>query len=445
MFGVGLGPFNLSLAALADGVPGLTCRFAERRARFAWHPGLMIPGATMQTSFLKDMVTPVQPTSRWGFLSYLVAHGRFHDFMAARFDCASRAEFTDYMAWVAHGLESASFGEAIAEVDHDGDAFTIAGASGGRWRSRALSLGVGLVPRIPAFACPGTGCLHAAQWLDRAPSVAARRVVVIGGGQSGAEIVLDLLGRRDPPAHVTWISRRSGFWTLQDGAFIDQFFTPGYIAAWRRQPGPVRQEALNEQKYASDGITQATADAIYRAVYDRRREGRRDVVLRPGREVRAIRAGRRGQVIEARSADGTVECCEADLVVLATGFRSAFPDCLHPLAARFRQQFDGSLALEGNYRAIWDGPRETPLYAMNHGRHSHGIADAQISLAAWRSAVILNDLTGRPLFDIGTDGTDPALVDWPGAAPDPLARDDKNATSAGPPPSRRIVSTAISD
>ena len=46
--GVGVGPFNLSVAALADELPELRTRFFERRERFAWHPGLMFRGSRMQ-------------------------------------------------------------------------------------------------------------------------------------------------------------------------------------------------------------------------------------------------------------------------------------------------------------------------------------------------------------------------------------------------------------
>ena len=49
--------------------------------------------SAMQTSYLKDMVTPVLPTSEWSFLNYLVRQGRFYDFMAARFETVSRREF----------------------------------------------------------------------------------------------------------------------------------------------------------------------------------------------------------------------------------------------------------------------------------------------------------------------------------------------------------------
>jgi len=60
--GVGVGPFNLSIAALADGQP-IDARFLEAEDVFRWHPGMMLPDARLQMSPLKDLVTPVEPTN----------------------------------------------------------------------------------------------------------------------------------------------------------------------------------------------------------------------------------------------------------------------------------------------------------------------------------------------------------------------------------------------
>lgn len=67
--GIGIGPSNLSLACLFESVPEIRSRFFERRDSFDWHPGMMMPGVELQSSFLKDLVTPVLPTSRWSFVS----------------------------------------------------------------------------------------------------------------------------------------------------------------------------------------------------------------------------------------------------------------------------------------------------------------------------------------------------------------------------------------
>lgn len=63
LLGVGIGPFNLALAALSDGVPGLRTAFFERCHEFRWHPGLMIEGASLQVPFLADLVSLVAPES----------------------------------------------------------------------------------------------------------------------------------------------------------------------------------------------------------------------------------------------------------------------------------------------------------------------------------------------------------------------------------------------
>ena len=416
--GIGIGPFNLSLAALADGVADLDCAFFERKPRFSWHPGLAFPDSVLQTSFLKDLVTPVRPTSPWSFVNFLVAHGRFFDFLSGRFAAVSRREFTQYMAWVAGGLEGCRFGAGIAEIDHDGGRFVLRGQDGQVTHSRAIAVGTGLTPRLPEGAPLGPDCLHVESFLTRPPRIEGRRVVVIGGGQSGAEVMLDLLGRAGRPASITWISRRDGFWSLQEGGLVDQFFTPGYLGAYRSW-GPEGQAASRASlKYASDGLTPATCDALYAALYRRRHvEGAGDVTLRPGRHVARIDRGARGGfAVETRDPEGGRARVGADVVLLATGFETRLPACLGPLAGRLGRGPGGGLRLDDGYRAAWDGPAEAAIYGLNQGRDSHGLIDPQLSMAAWRSAAILNDLTGREEFDLAR--RDPGLVDWPrGAAP----------------------------
>src|SRR5262245_42938356 len=97
--GIGVGPFNLSLAALLSPVSDLRWRFFERRPAFEWQAGMMLPDTQMQTSFLKDLVTPVDPTNPFSFLAYLVEKGRFYRFINAEFTRVRRVEFADYMRW----------------------------------------------------------------------------------------------------------------------------------------------------------------------------------------------------------------------------------------------------------------------------------------------------------------------------------------------------------
>lgn len=81
--GAGLGPFNLSLAALVEPLPEVRARFFEVPPSCQWHRGIMVPGANLQVSFLKDLVTLVDPTSAFSFLSYLASEGRLYRFLIA--------------------------------------------------------------------------------------------------------------------------------------------------------------------------------------------------------------------------------------------------------------------------------------------------------------------------------------------------------------------------
>ncbi|MBP0616398.1 lysine N(6)-hydroxylase/L-ornithine N(5)-oxygenase family protein [Jiella mangrovi] len=430
--GIGIGPFNLSLAALADGIPAVATAFFERRETFAWHPGLCFPDAMLQTSPLKDLVTPVCPTSPWSFLNHLVEKGRFFDFMSARFETVSRQEFSTYLAWAAEGLSSTHFGASVESVRYEDGYFRLGFDDRPECRARALAIGTGRVPMIPAGVVTGPACFHASRYLEIRPKVAGRRVAVVGGGQSGAEVVLNLLQQDGPsaPASIDWISRRDGFWTLQEGGLVDQFFTPGYLAAYREMPLEVQARALASQKFASDGLTPATADEIYRHLYRRRHlEGRDDVCLHPGRNLLHIRPGGCGQTVVSSNAEGMREALEADVVVLATGYRAAAPSCLAGLGSRLALETDGALALGANYRVVWDGPDDNPIYGLNQGRRTYGVIDPQLSMAAWRSAVILNDLCGRAVFPLAEE--DP-LVRW---------RGDGESDDAGARPLPRLTAS----
>ncbi len=49
--GIGIGPFNLGLAALTAHQPKLDTEFIERRDGFNWHSGMLLPGATYRFLF----------------------------------------------------------------------------------------------------------------------------------------------------------------------------------------------------------------------------------------------------------------------------------------------------------------------------------------------------------------------------------------------------------
>src|SRR5712675_129933 len=93
LVGVGLGPSNLSLAALLSGEPDLSTAFIDGKGAFDWHPGLMLPDAQMQVHFLKDLVTPVDPTNPHSFLAFLVESKRLYRLLVTGRSKVPRREF----------------------------------------------------------------------------------------------------------------------------------------------------------------------------------------------------------------------------------------------------------------------------------------------------------------------------------------------------------------
>jgi lysine N6-hydroxylase len=412
--GAGIGPFNLSLAAQLDSVPQLSVRFFERRPSFAWHPGMMLPGAEMQTSILKDLVTATNPTSRWSFLSYLVAHKRFYQFLNAEYEAVPRKEFADYLGWVARGLTSLRFGAGVREVHANGDFFSVA-TDDGAISARNLSVGVGKVPARPTWAeqLPKSMSFHSNEAMQRIGDVKAPRIAVIGGGQSGAEIV-DALLDLNKVSSIHWISRRPNFEPLDATPFTNELFTPSYMERFHGLPEELRLIHTRRQVLASDGVSASTLKKLYRRLYERKLDAGshpdHGISLRPFRNVIAAEQDGPEIALTMRNGfDDSIETLAVDMVVLATGYRFVLPQFLYSLENRTEFNSVGEPVLESDFSLRWDGPRENRIFVLNAGRHSHGIAEPQLSLAAWRSAVIANALLGRPHFDL--DLLDP-IVQW---------------------------------
>jgi lysine N6-hydroxylase len=400
--GVGVGPANLSLACLAHGdtsVPGL---FLDRKPAFGWHDGQLLPGAALQVSTLKDLVTLRDPTNSFSFLNYLHSQGRIYHFANARFDAVRREEFRDYLAWAAARNDDVTFGETIHEVGFDGRAFRI------RTDRRSVtadnvSVGVGTRPWVPEQVRPllGRTQFHVGDYMTRARSLGGKRVCVVGGGQSGAEAFLDLISRtdeRERPRRVLWISRRPGYLPIDDSPFTNEFYMPDHADHLFDLEPPLRAEFNRRHLLSSDGVTGSTLEKIYQALYVHHFQRRETdfTALYPHRDVVEVRGDdRTGWALSTAhlGRHGAPESLEADVIVWATGFRRADTGFLAPIEHRLARE-DDEYQLDANFAVRWDGPEDRAVFLQNGARNQWGHADANLSLIAWRSGRILDRLRG---------------------------------------------------
>ncbi|MFI2639600.1 lysine N(6)-hydroxylase/L-ornithine N(5)-oxygenase family protein [Streptomyces sp. NPDC018610] len=425
LVGIGVGPFNLSLAALAHPLTGLSTAFYEQRARFHWHPGLLIDGARVQVPFLADLVTLADPTSDWSFLNYLRAHDRLYPFYFAERLHLQRTEYDAYCRWVCDNLPALHFGHQVDAVrwntrhrlfevdftrlDADGEAEAL-----GRTHTRHIVLGIGTEPHVPAplrplLATPGAPVVHAADYLDhRDTLLAAGHITVVGSGQSGAEIFLDLLRHR--PAgreQLHWIGRTEAFAPMEYSKLGLEHFTPDYTRYFHALPEPVRDRLVPAQWQLHKAIDADTLAAIHDELYRRTLDGGwPDTVLTPGVRVRA--ADRRGSDTIELDLEHTQQGAHTRLathaVVLATGHRRRpLTPLLDGLAPHLRHDSQGRPRVDERYRLVLDPAitdADCHVHVQNAELHTHGVGTPDLGLAAWRSATILNTVTGKDTYPL---------------------------------------------
>jgi lysine N6-hydroxylase len=407
--GVGLGPFNLSTAALLEPIKRLNTRFFEREKEFQWHPGLLFPDATIQVSFLKDLVSLADPRSRYSFLSFLFANRRLYRFINANFTRVSRVEFNQYFRWVANRLPNLAFGQEVHAISLEGESFTVH-TSRAQVRARNIILGVGLQPMLPECALEFMNAktqrtlLHASKYLHYEPQTSGMRVAVIGGGQTGAEIVQHLLSTPDKaPKTLFWISRRSNFLPLDESPFTNELFTPNYSDYFYGLSAQDRASILSEQKFASDGISNSLLERIYQLLYQAEflNGSGRCCSLHPRSELMGITPSLHGGwVLTLRDRFScAVTAVECDVVILATGSAYKPLPALSPIMDRLARG-DHGFVVQDDYSIQWDGPPSLKIYIQNGAKHCRGVADPNLSLMAWRSGKIINSLAGECIYDI---------------------------------------------
>lgn len=410
---IGLGPFNLGLAALTDPIEELDCVFLDRAAGFDWHPGMMLETATLQTPFLADLVTLADPTSRFSFLSYLKQAGHLYSFYIRETFQPLRSEFNAYCQWVAAQLDTLRWGREVEAVTYDADAdayvveATVRGA-GGRtvrretYRARHLVVGSGTPPHIPPGVDPLPGdAVHSSGYLDaRDELVGKRSLAVVGGGQSAAEIFLDLLDGIDEHGYaLTWITRSPRFFPLDYTKLTLEMTSPEYVDYFHDLPPGVRDDLIRDQAQLYKGIDAELIDAIFHTLYRKHRRGRPMARLLTNTELVGAthEDGCFALDLHQTEADERFSLA-AEGLVLATGYRHQVPAFLDGVRDRIAWDDRGRYDVARDYSI--DAGREGRLFVQNGELHTHGFTAPDLGMACYRNSCIIRSLLGREVYAV---------------------------------------------
>ncbi|MCU7727901.1 SidA/IucD/PvdA family monooxygenase [Actinoplanes sp. KI2] len=395
---IGVGPFNLGLAALTADLPGLDGVFLEQRAGFDWHPGLMLDGVTIQVPFLADLVTMADPTSRFSFLNYLKQAGRLYPFYIRESFYPLRAEYNAYCKWVAAQLPAIRWGARVETITHDGDHYEVH-TPGETFRVRKLVLGIGTSPRVPAVVDQGP-YVHSADYLPNKRRLQALdSITVVGSGQSAAEIYHDLLGEIETYGyHLSWLTRSPRFFPMEYTKLTLEMTSPEYIRYHHGLPLRTRDRLGREQRNLYKGISGNLVDAIYETLYTKSLAGPVPTTLLTGAELEGVIWDEEKYTLALHHAEqGRSFTATTQGLVLATGYAPRVPAFLDPVRDRIRWDERGRFDVAVDYSVDHQG---TEIFVQNAEEHTHSLTAPDLGMGAYRNSVIIKALTGREVYPI---------------------------------------------
>ncbi|MFJ6727874.1 lysine N(6)-hydroxylase/L-ornithine N(5)-oxygenase family protein [Streptomyces sp. NPDC091281] len=458
LVGIGFGPANLALAIAieehnARRGPGgaLRTAFTERQPEFGWHQGMLLDGATMQVSFLKDLATMRDPGSRFTFLRYLHERGRLADFINQKSFFPTRVEFHDYFRWCAAMVtDQVRYGReahAVRAVAADGPADILevatrpapdASGAASILRARNIVVGTGLLPRVPEGVTTGAHVWHSRDLLFRAADLTDRphrRFVVVGAGQSAAETA-EFLHRAFPDAEVCAVFSRYGYSPADDSPFANRIFDPAAVDDFYEAPDDVKRTLLDYHANTNYAVVDGDLiEQLYRTVYQEKVAGTERLRILNTTALTAVEQLPDGARVVLRPLiSGEAYTLDCDAVVLATGYRPSDPrDLLGPLADECLTDGQGRLVIGRDHRIATTSRVRAGIYVQGAvTEHSHGITSSLLSTLAVRAGEIcdalLLDRAGR---DVAADaGTSRNAASGDPAAGDPVNGDAVAGASA---------------
>ncbi|MFI8566220.1 lysine N(6)-hydroxylase/L-ornithine N(5)-oxygenase family protein [Rhodococcus sp. NPDC078407] len=421
--GIGYGPSNLGLAIAlhehnSTHATEIMAAFVESKPRFGWHPGMLIPGTTMQISFLKDLALQRNATSEFTFLNYLQEMGRLHHFVNHQTFFPTRIEFHDYLEWAVNKVDAdVRYGTVATRIHDQGDHFRIDTERDGHLstlNARNIVLAGGLTAKLPPGVQPSSRQFHNHNLLfdlQELPSTDHNRFVVVGAGQSAAEVA-SYLHKAYPRAEVHAVFGKYGYSPSDDSPYANRIFDPGAVDDYYNSPVALRKKLLDYHRGTNySAVDLPLIEELYSIEYAERVSNSRRLFVHGASGVLAADDSDDGVrvTIEHRPTGATQEL-DVDAVVYATGFTPMdLPSILGPL---HRNNHGDDVRVGRDYRLRTATTTAGSIYLQGGTEDTHGLTSSLLSNIAVRSGEIVDSIARR---------TTPPTTGEPGVFPRALS------------------------
>lgn len=411
IIGIGLGPFNLGLAALLQPVKEVQALFFDENDGFDWHPGLLLSSTTLQDPFMgTDLVTMADPTSKYSFLNFLKQTGRLYKFFIRHDFYMLRSEYNVYCKWVAEQLSSCRFAHKVTKVAYNDELYEVTVWNNRKnqeetYYTQKLVLGTGTKPWMPFFADTENmpGIFHSSQYLYNKEDVLRKgELTIVGSGQSAAEVFYDLLPEVKAGFRLHWFTRSDRFFPMEHSKLTLELSSPDYVDYFYHLSAARRKKILTTQHTLSKGINYDLINNIYDALYEmtvkQEKQEKPNVLLNTNCELLDITTDTNNYTLHFKHLLQDKEfACESKAILLATGYRYNTPAFLQGIKQRICYTGDGLLDVHRNYTI---DVNHNEVFVQNAETHTHGFTAPDLSLGAHRNSWIINAITGKEIYTI---------------------------------------------
>ncbi|WP_100333418.1 lysine N(6)-hydroxylase/L-ornithine N(5)-oxygenase family protein [Bacillus alkalisoli] len=413
--GVGIGPFNLGLASLLAGQDTVSSIFFDKEDSFEWHPGMLIEQSDLQVPFIADLVSFADPTSPYSFLNYLHKTNRLYAFYYYRRFDIPRREYNRYAKWVVNQLDNCHFGHSVVglnykKLEEENVYEVIIKHTNSNeekvYKARHIVLGTGSVPFIPDSLRESINknVFHTSDYLTYEKELKqSNSILVVGSGQSAAEIFYELL--RDQTKYnysIKWVTRAFNFLQIDSGKLSQELFSPDYVNYFTALEYDTRREALENLHLLRNGVDPETLRKIYDLLYNRSVDGKDEkIMIQPLSEVKNI-----------KELDGeiSVDCYQwqakktfnlkVDKVILATGYKPEIPSWIWNQKDKIEWESENEFKVDSNFRIKFKDNRDNHFYTLTNIEHSHGTGATNLSLSVMRNQLIINDIAQKEIYPV---------------------------------------------
>lgn len=419
LLGIGIGPFNLGLAALSAPISQIKSLFIEQKPRFNWHPGLLLADTTLQIPFLADLVTFADPTSPYSFLNYLNAHNRLYKFYFYENFFILREEYNHYCQWVVSQLSNLRFSCKAVDINLEQAAdnnqyykVTLYNNHSHKTETvytKHIALGVGTTPHIPAHlvSCGNPCIFHSASFLEHEAQLKQLdSICVVGSGQSAAEVILELLNQQQEfPRKLTWITRASGFFPMEYSKLGLEHFSPDYMQQFYALESKVRTDVLKKQNLLYKGISKQTIADIFDRLYQLTVGGKPSPLLMLSHiNLEAIETApnlKSKLILKSRNTLSNVAFdFSSESVILATGYQAHDMKFLNSLSHVQVTNNNQPYQLNADFSIKNDSLEQNKIFVQNNSLFSHGVGSPDLGMGCYRNMNILNSILEHDYYTL---------------------------------------------